>query len=332
MRRTVALLLVAAGVFLAVLAITVKTYVEPRAVKVPLDQTGQTIAQSDGRSTVLDAGTLTVRQNLTLKARREVRGDVTAAKNSKRSDDVAVWKTTNIVTDAQGNVVDVTGETIALDRKTAAAVNCCGEELRGDTSVKHQGLMLKFPFDTTKAAYSYWDSTAGKAFPMEYAAQEKRGGVNVYHFVQKVPATVLRQIQVPGSLVGADPSQVVDVSVVYTNTREVWVEPTSGVIVMGKETPKQVLQDATGAELLTAFDTNIGWTQDTQDKQIKLAKDTQGQLRVLRTLIPAGAGVVGVVLLVGGLVLLGAGGRAGGRRVAPSVVDVRDGSRVQDRS
>ncbi|MFN0282326.1 MAG: DUF3068 domain-containing protein [Kineosporiaceae bacterium] len=333
MRRTAALILVGIGVFLAVLALTVKTYVEPRAVRVPLDQSGQSLSQSDGQSKVLDQGSLTVREGLTFKARREVRGDVAAATTSGRSDDVAVWKTTNVLTDTEGNVINVTSETIALDRVTAAAVNCCGEELGGDQAVRHQGVMLKFPFDTRKGSYNYWDSTAARAFPMEFAAQERRNGLDVYHFVQKIPATPLREAAVPGSLVGAPPTEVVDTTVIYTNTREVWVEPTSGIIVFGREAPKQTLQDAAGTDLLTIFETSIGWTQETQDKATQDAKDAKGQLFSLRTLIPAGAGGLGLLLVVGGLVLLGSVGRqpgGRGRRVLdvdaaghPDTVDLR---------
>jgi hypothetical protein len=333
MRRTVALILVGIGAFLVVLALTVKTYVEPRAVRIPLDQSGQSVSRSDGRSSVLDQGTLTVREGLTLNARREVRGDVDAAKTSGRSDDVAVWKTTNILTDTEGNVINVTSETIALDRVTGTAVTCCGEELGGDTTVHHKGLMLKFPFDTRKGSYSYWDSTTARAFPMEFAAQERRNGLDVYHFVQKVPATPLREAAVPGGLVGASPTEVVDTTVIYTNTREVWVEPTSGIIVAGHETPKQTLQDAAGTDLLTIFDASIGWTQQTQDKATRDAKDAKRSLFSLRTLIPAGAGGLGLFLVVGGLVLLGAAGRqptGRGRRVLdvdaaaqPDTVDLR---------
>ena len=325
MRRIVALVLVALGVFLAVLAITVKTYVEPRAVRVPLDQTGQSIAESDGRSTVLDAGALTVKENLTLKARREVRGDVAAAKASKRSADVAVWKTTNILTDDQGNVVNVTSETVALDRRTGEAVNCCGEEVGGDTSVRHDGLFLKFPFDTRKTTYDFWDSTALAAFPMKYVDTQTRNGLTTYHFSQTVPATTLRTVSVPGSLVGQDPSQVVETSVVYSNVREVWVEPTSGVIVHGQEQPKQVLVDPVGNEVLTAFQANIGWTAQTQAKQTALAKDTKAKLTLLRTTLPLGAGLLGVVLFLAGMVVARGVGRGSGRRVdlPPSSVDVR---------
>lgn len=326
MRRIVALLLVAAGVFLAVLAVTVKSYVEPRAVRVPLDQTGQSIAESDGTSTVLDAGALTVKENLTLKARREVRGDVAAAKASKRSDDVAVWKTTNILTDTEGNVVNVTSETVALDRRTGEAVNCCGEEVGGDTSVRHAGIFLKFPFDTRRTTYDFWDSTALAAFPMKYVDTQTRNGVETYHFSQTVPPTTLRSVSVPGGLIGQDPAQVVETSVVYSNVREVWVEPSSGVIVHGQEQPKQVLVDPVGNEVLTAFRSNIGWTAQTQAKQTELAQDTKAKLTLLRTTLPLGAGLLGVVLFLAGMGVARGVGRSTGRRVdpgTPASVDVR---------
>lgn len=320
MRRVLALVLVGLGVFLAVVAVTFKVYVEPRVVKLPLDQSGQSISRSDGASKVLDQGTLTVRENLTLNARREVRGDVELARASGRDQDVAVWRTTNILTDTQGNVVSEVKEVLALDRVTAEAVDCCGQEVAGDTSVTHEGLMLKFPFDTRKGSYQYWDTTALRAFPIEFARTEERDGVEVYHFVQRIPETTLRQAQVPGSLVGADPDELVDATVVYTNTREIWVEPTSGIIVEGREQPRQTLKDGAGLNLLTIFEANIGWTDETMASALGDAKDARSQLNLLRTVVPGVAGILGIGLFVLGLVLLGAGSRGGRRVLTPGTM------------
>jgi hypothetical protein len=319
MRRTAGLVLVGVGAFLLVLAVMIKVYAEPRVVTVPLDQSSGSQSRSDGNSASLDRGTLSVRTGLTLTANREVRGDVAAAKASGR-DDVAVWNTVSSLVDGEGNVVSVTEETVAFDRVTGEAVDCCGEKVNGDESVNHQGLYLKFPFDTERKEYAYWDVTARRAFPMQFNGVESRNGLEVYHFVQNIPATELSRVEVPPSLVGATGNELIPATTVYTNTREVWVEPVSGIIVGGQENPRQTLRGDDGTDLLTVFESRIGFTPETEQRAADDAREAQNSLRLIRTVLPGAALGAGILLLAAGLALLflrpggGARRRAEGRR------------------
>jgi len=262
MRRTAGLVLVGAGAFLLVLTLMLKVYAEPRIVRAPLDQATGTSSVSDGNSRVLDRGTLTVRTGLTLTARREVRGLPKAAEASGR-DDIAVWETGNTVLGPDKETISVTRETVAFDRRTGQAVVCCGDQVNGDTAVNHEGLFFKFPFETAKQDYQFWDANARKASTARFQGEETRQGLTTYHFVHQVPETELSTVQVPPSLVGQTGDQLIPATTVYTNTRELWVEPVSGIIVYGKETPKQVLRGEDGTELLTVFEANIGYTPET---------------------------------------------------------------------
>jgi hypothetical protein len=323
MRRTAGLVLVGAGVFLLVLTLMLKVYAEPRIVRAPLDQATGTSSVSDGNSRVLDRGTLTVREGLTLTARREVVGLREAAEASGRAD-VAVWKTGNTVLGPDKETISVTRETVAFDRRTGQAVACCGEELNGDTAVKHEGLLFKFPFETAKQDYPFWDSTAKKASTARFVGEETRQGLTTYHFVHEVPETELSTVQVPPSLVGRTGDQLIPATTVYTNTRELWVEPVSGIIVYGKETPKQVLRGDDGAELLTVFDANIGYTPQTEKERADDARSSGGSVFLIRNVLPSVTLVAGVLSLIGGLLLLFVLGGARRRDTAPAVVDVRD--------
>ena len=100
-----------------------------------------------------------------LKNVRVVRGDVAAG-----TDEVAVWDSFNSTVDtADQGVITATQERIALDRVTAQSVQCCGENPR------HQGLTLKFPFDTKQTTYQFWDGPAQRPCRRPSPDRDDRG-------------------------------------------------------------------------------------------------------------------------------------------------------------
>jgi len=345
MRRFWGLLLVAVGAFALVLGLLVKFYAEPRIVRAPLDQKSSTQSVSDGRSQVLDAGTGRMRQGLTLVANREVRGVVDGSKDPN----IAVWHTGNAIVDRpSGDTIHVDDETVAFDRVSGQAVNCCGEQLNGDPNVRHSGLFFKFPFGTERKTYQYWDTTARKAFPAVFKGTENRdvvdggtskGQLEVYHFQQVIPATALGTQLVPPNYVGRPGTEPLQLTTTYTNTRDLWVEPISGEIVDGHEQPKQTLNDAGGAVLGTAFATNIGYTPATRDAATLKASEDAQSIYLVSSVLPAVLLGVGPLLLLVGLVLLYLDGRTRTATTAGSdrgdgpvdeegtVVDLRDDAR-----
>jgi hypothetical protein len=114
----------------------------------------------------------------------------------------------------------------------------------------------------------------------------------------------------------------------YENTRTVWVEPYSGIIVKGQEDLKQTLRGSDGRELLTVFGGMIAFTEDTVQKSADDAKEARSQLRLVSTtgpivLISVGAllAVVGALLfLLGGSGGAPAAGQPAGRRREPQPV------------
>ncbi len=321
MRRIAALVLIGLGVFLLVLAPMVKWYLEPRAAKAPLDRDSTSVATSAGDSTVLDAGTLTIRKGLTLTAFRQVRGDVAAGSSSH-----AVWDEFLRVTDESNNRINVTTDRVAFDRVTAMAVNCCGEMVDGDTTARHDGLSYKFPFGTQHADYPYFDGTLKRSFPMVYQGEETRDHLTVYHFKQIIQPASVESLSVPPALVGLTGSSAMDVNRFYANARDVWVEPSTGIIVYGEEHQVQTLHDASGGrELLTVFDATLRFTPQTERAAADEARTGASQLGLLRTGIPVAALVLGLLALGGGLFLAqGSGGRAAQQaQPEPGQVDVR---------
>jgi uncharacterized membrane protein len=299
--RRLGYVLVFIGLFLLFFGLFERFYAYPRLKKAPLDQESQPVAVGTG--TYFNRGKLREITGAQLKNVRTVKGDPKAG-----TEEVAVWDSFVSTVDlADGGVIQATQERVALDRVTAQSVNCCGENPR------HQGLTLKFPFDTRKQTYQFWDGPAGRALPAVYTRQETLQGVKVYRFEQRIDRLTLGTQEIPGSLAGEPGVASVQTNIVYSNVKTIWVEPTTGIIVKGQQAVRQVLEPAGGGgKALTLLDGVLTYDDATVRANAKDASDGAGRLRLLSTVLPIGALVVGLVLVVVGLVLLRA---PEGRRV-----------------
>jgi hypothetical protein len=224
MRRTLGFIAVALGAFLIAAAPLVKWYLAPRATRIPLDQYSVSTSVSDGQSVVLDKGKLLIRKGLTLTNRQVVQG--TGGGDGR----TAVWESLTRLADADGALVSATKEKVALDRVSAMAVRCCDEQLDG-VATEYQGLTFKFPFDTGRHDYPFFDTDTKRAWPMVYAGEEHALGLTLYHFVQTVPATDVETLEAPKSLLGLPGEGSQAVHRYYQNVTDVLVEPVTGIIV-----------------------------------------------------------------------------------------------------
>jgi Porin PorA len=205
-----------------------------------------------------------------------------------------------------GTFVRATRDRVAFDRKNAQSVNCCGEgvgSLTGELEpVRHEGVTYKFPFSTQKQTYQFWDVNSRRAFPAQYDSEEKIQGLTTYKFVQEIPTMELRKQPGVGSLVGENAS--FQAPVMYTNTRIVWVEPVSGVIVKGNEQARTTLRNSAGEDKITVIETNVTFNEETQKKQADLARDAISKINLVKWVIPLVGLVLGLAFGVVGLALL----------------------------
>jgi hypothetical protein len=236
--------LVFLGLFLIFFGLVERVYAYPRLKKAPLDQYSQPVATGTGTYFNRSPDKLQEVNGAELRNIRTVRGDVKAG-----SDEVAVWDSFNsTVAVADNGVITATQERIALDRVTGQSVRCCGE------NPAHQGLTLKFPFDTKKQSYQFWDGPANAAFPAQFTGQEVVAGVKVYRFEQRIEPRTLRTQDVPGSLAGDPDADSVTTDVVYSNHKTLWVEPATGIIVKAQQDVTQVLRTPGGEQVLTLLE------------------------------------------------------------------------------
>jgi hypothetical protein len=181
---------------------------------------------------------------------------------------------------------------------TSQSVRCCGE------NPAHQGLTLKFPFDTRKQSYQFWDGPANAAFPAEFTGEEVVAGVKVYRFEQRIEPRTLRTQEVPGSLADDPDADSVTTNVVYSNHKTLWVEPATGIIVKAQQDANQVLETPAGEPVLTLLDAVLTYDDATVKANADDASSGARQLRLLGTILPVGGVLLGLVLTAVGLYLL----------------------------
>jgi hypothetical protein len=303
MARRVGFVLVFVGLFLLFFGLFERFYAYPRLKKAPLDQYSSPVATGTGTYFNRSPDKLAEVTGAQLMNRRIVRGDVAAG-----TDEVAVWDSFNSTIDtADQGVITATQERIALDRVTAQSVQCCGENPR------HQGLTLKFPFDTEKTSYQFWDGPAQRALPAAFTRTETLNGVDVYRFEQRIGPLDVGDQEIPGTLAGDPDMPSVQTNIVYTNLKTLWVEPTTGIIVKAQQDATQVLETPGGEQVLTLIDAVLTYDEATVEQNADDAASGANRLRLLGTILPIAALLLGLIAVAAGLVLLRS---PEGRRVA----------------
>ena len=280
MRRVAGLALVLLGAFLFGTAAMARFYLPDRLVVTPIDQYAQTTAVGQGRW--LDGKTFS-EQTGDLAARRTVKGDVPAS-----SGDVAVWDVSVVLETGTGSMVRTSVDRVATDRRTAEAVECCGEAVDGEP-VRHSGVSYKFPFGTEKRDYAFWDVNSRRSYPARYVTEEQVQDLRTYKFIQQVPGQQLIRNNTP---------------VWYEATRTVWVEPRTGVIVKGNEQNRTTLRDASGQDRTTIVQFDLTFDEQSQRSQADLARDAISRIRLLTFWLPLLALFLGVLFVLAGLMLL----------------------------
>jgi Porin PorA len=305
MARRVGFVLVFVGLFLLFFGLFERFYAYPRLKKAPLDQYSTPVATGTGTYFNRSPDRLEEVTGAQLLNKRVVRGDVGAG-----TDEVAVWDSFSSTIDAadQG-VITATQERIALDRVTAQSVQCCGENPR------HQGLTLKFPFDTQKTTYQFWDGPAQRALPAAFTREEQLEGVDVYRFEQRIDRLDVGDQEIPGALAGDPDTPSVQTNIIYSNLKTIWVEPATGIIVKAQQDVSQVLETPGGEQVLTLLDGVLTYDEATVSANADDAASGANRLRLLGTIIPAAALFLGLIALAAGVVLLRS---PEGRRVARS--------------
>src|SRR4029450_6603598 len=172
----------------------------------------------------------------------------------------------------------------------------------------HKGLVLKFPFDTQKKTYQFWELNTRKAWPIDYKGEEKTQGLNTYKFVQEIPTTKISEIEgVPRSALKLPGQGGVTVERDYKSTRTIWVEPVTGAIIKAADKQYSTLQYQGEARAI-ATDATFTYTDATVTKNVRGGKEPDGrdggdykskatQLTLIKSTVPLVTLILGIVLL-----------------------------------
>lgn len=320
-------------------AVFAKWYAYPRLAVSPLDRnTTDTPAIALGSdATYLDrhAEVPDIVTGGELESVRRVVGQVeeSEAASDETGEDIVVYETLSYTDipgfdpDTDGDPLTATLDRIAFDRHTGEMLDCCDSytesEPLGRREIDFEGVYLKFPFNTEKQDYEFWDTTLQQATPAVYEGEEEIDGLTVYKFVQTIEPTDVdlqtvgtEHLEVPGYLVGeAEDSPAVQADRIYSNVRTLWIEPETGAIINAQEEQLSTL-DVNGVDEATITDVTLAYTDETVAFNVSEWEDEAFQLKLLRVWLPLYGGLAGLVLLLLGGWFLWRGTRGNGQRVA----------------
>lgn len=273
------------GAFLVVLGIMGLVYAPSRLMKTPLNVDSTT--RLAGKAELQTASGL---EKFPVKVLSLTRAD------SKKSDaKVVVFVSSSCLVRDEGNPPDCVSnddpdkrlisadvDTFAADRVTGIAVN--DPKYLPAEAAKHEGLVNKFPFQSKKKTYPYWDSLTAKTEDATYAGTTKIDGLEVYKYdVTVTDAPIQIAEGVPGT---------------YNDAKTIYVEPLTGAIVQQVDKQSRLTDD--GSPVL---DLAIAFTPKQVKQSVSDAKANVLQLNLVRKVVPLVGFIGGGIALVAGLIL-----------------------------
>ncbi len=302
MRRTVAVVLIAFGVFFLALAPMTRTWLSSSLMKTPLDYYSETVLTAEG-ATYFNIEDVELVENANLEANSTLRADVASS-----TDETVVWDQFTWLRDADTDFgITSTSRRAGHDRVTGEAVDCC-DAMINDEAVAQNGQAWKFPFFTEQRDYDFFETTVQENVPMKFQGTEEIKGVESYKFVQEVEDEVVGERTLPRSVAGLEGDGDVTGDEVFSITRTYWVEPVTGSpLKIGENQNRVVVVD--GEEVLTILDADLVSNDESIQNAVDKADQGRTMLPLLHTTLPIVSLVVGVGFIGIAVILLLTGRR-----------------------
>ena len=334
MLRLVALAVMGLGAALLTAALLLTTYTAGKIEKIPLN-IDKTLV-SGGTGTALDPASLSA-------TRFVIDRDVPVV--SQQAITVETPANAQVVTFQVGTSVRRTDrqqdsglllamvDTVTLDRRTAEAVS--DDERPGGSVQKprtfeddkpstnialpHEGLTYRFPFNTEKKSYPFFDAIAQKPFDANYDGEDDVNGLSTYRFTQNVGYDADGKIVDPikyaslydrneegevtarAELWGlpGDPYEPITMTRFYAAQRTFWVDPVTGVIVRSEEHANHYYaRDPLLPEMALA-DYKVTSTEQTVESQVAMARDERDRVALWSRILPISFAAAGLIALIG---------------------------------
>ena len=344
MNRTVALRFAACGLMgigaaLLIAALLLSTYTKGKISKIPLDI--DTTLVGEGTGTAFDPSSLmaqrfVVDRDVPLVMQQEI--SVEAPANA----DVVTLQVGDTLrrTDKQqdNGLMLAMVDTVTLDRRTALAVSSdtnpggavqkprsiTDESPPTNVALPHEGLSYRFPFDTEKKTYPFFDPIAQKAYDANYEGEEDVNGLNTYRFTQNVgydadgkliepikyaslydndeDSQVTARAELWG-LPADDPYDPITMDRFYAAQRSFWVDPVSGTIVKTEEHGYHYYARDPLRPEVTFVDYNLTSDEETVESQVASARAEGDTVGLWGRILPITFTALGLLALVGGALL-----------------------------
>jgi len=343
LNRAVALRIAACGIMglgaaLLIAALLLSTYTKGKIAKIPLDVDATLV--SDGTGTALDPASLTgerfiIDRNVPLALQKLVSVETPSNADVVTLQVGSTLRRTDKQQDAGLLLAMV--DTVTLNRRTALAVtsesNPGGAVQKPRTieddqpptniALPHEGLAYRFPFDTEKKTYPFFDPIAQKPFDANYDGEEDVNGLTTYRFTQNVGYDADGKLVEPvkyaslyendedadvtarASLWGlpGDPNEPIKMTRYYAAKRTMWVDPVSGTIVKAEEHGYHYYaRDALKPEV-TFVDYTVTSNEETVESQVADARDERDRVALWGRILPITFTAMGLVALIGGALL-----------------------------
>ncbi|MCI4673819.1 DUF3068 domain-containing protein [Candidatus Mycolicibacterium alkanivorans] len=338
MLRIAACGIIGLGAALLIAALLLTTYTSGKIKKIPLTVDENLV--SDGTGTSLDPASLlgdrfVIDKNVPLVSQQQI-----TVESPANADVVTLQAGTSVRrTDKQqdNGLLLAMVDTVTLNRSTAMAVSDDThpggsvqkprsiEDTKPSTSVAlpHDGLSYRFPFNTEKKTYPYFDPIAQKAFDANYDGEEDVNGLTTYRFTQNVGYDADGKLVEPikyaslydnnedgevtarASLWGlpGPPDEPITMTRYYAAQRTFWVDPVSGAIVREQEHANHYYaRDPLKPEMALA-DYKVTSTEQTVESQVAAARDERDRIGLWSRVLPISFTAAGLVALIGGALL-----------------------------
>jgi len=342
MVRLAALGIIGLGSALLIAGLLLSTYTTGKIRKIPLD-IDQTLV-STGTGTALDPASLSagpgarflVDKNVPLVSQQAM--TVEAPANAQ----VVTFQVGTTVrrSDKQkdNGLLLAMVDTVTLNRATAEAVSDDDrpggsvqkprtiEDDKPPTNIAlpHEGLSYRFPFNTEKKSYAYFDPIAQKAFDANYDGEDDVNGLTTYRFTQNIGYDADGKLTEPikyaslydknedgdvtaraelWGIEGVDPYEPIKMTRYYAAQRTFWVDPVTGTIVKAEDHTNQYYARDPLKPEAAVVDFTVTSTEQTVESQVAAARAERDRLALWSRILPISLGAAGLVALVGGALL-----------------------------
>ena len=326
------------GAALLIAALLLSTYTIGKIAKIPLNI--DTTLVSDGTGDAFDPASLNSQRFVVDKDVPLVMQQQISVESPSNADVVTlqVGSTLRRSDQQQDNgLLLAMVDTVTLDRKTALAVSSESnpggavqkpraiedENPPTNIALPHEGLAYRFPFDTEKKTYPFFDPIAQKAFDANYSGEEDVNGLTAFKFTQNVgydadgklvePVKYASlydddadaQVTARAALWGleGDPEEPITMTRYYAAQRTFWVDPVSGTIVKQSDRAYHYYAREALKPELTFADYTLTTNEESVESQVAAAQDERDRVALWGRILPITFTALGIIALVGGALL-----------------------------